>query len=311
MTSRVLNALSAWFDSGTAEQRELPTGDRIDWLRLLPFLGLHAACLLVLLVGFSWTALWVAVGLYLARMFAITGFYHRYFSHRTFRASRPVQFAFALLGASAVQRGPLWWAGHHRLHHQRSDRPEDVHSPDQHGFLWSHVGWFMSRKNFPTPMEPVRDLARFPELRLLDRFDVLVPLLLAATLYVAGALLERFAPSLGTSGPQLLVWGFVLSTVVLYHATFTINSLAHRYGSRPYPTRDTSRNNFLLALVTLGEGWHNNHHHYPQTVRQGFRWWQIDPTWWGLVLLSWLGLIRDLKPVPEAVVAAASPRRAS
>jgi stearoyl-CoA desaturase (delta-9 desaturase) len=207
-----------------------------------------------------------------------------------------------------VQRGPLWWAAHHRHHHAHSDRPGDPHSPAQHGFLWSHTGWFMAREHFGTRTALVRDLARYPELRLLDRFDIAVPFLLALALFAAGELLGVEAPWLGTDGWQLLVWGFCVSTVVLYHATFTVNSLAHRLGSRRYATRDDSRNNWFIALFTLGEGWHNNHHHYPLAARQGFYWWEIDLTYYALRLLALLGLVWDLKPVPLAVRESWRPR---
>jgi stearoyl-CoA desaturase (delta-9 desaturase) len=294
-------SLRLWLDSGIRvdESSSVQIPDRIDWLRCLPFLAIHAACLTVIWVGFSWIALAVAVGLYFVRMFAITGFYHRYFSHRTFRTSRTFQFMMALLGATAGQRGPLWWAGHHRHHHNHSDTEEDFHSPLRHGFLYSHLGWFMTPSGFATPVRYVRDWMRYPELRFLDRYDWLMPIVLAVTMFMLGAVLERFAPSLGTNGWQMLVWGFLISTIVLYHATYTINSVAHQVGSQRYDTGDDSRNNFWLALLTLGEGWHNNHHHYPAAARQGFFWWEIDVTYYGLVGLSWLGLIRDLRPVSE------------
>jgi stearoyl-CoA desaturase (delta-9 desaturase) len=297
--TRIRQALTRWFDSAAPAA----AGDeqRIDWPRVVPFVLLHLACLAVLWVGASATAVAVAAALYALRMFAITGFYHRYFSHRAFRTSRAAQFAFAVLGASAVQRGPLWWASHHRHHHAHADDPHDSHSARQHGFAWSHSGWFLARANFATRTGLVSDLARYPELRFLDRFDVVVPALLALTLFASGELLARFAPHLGTDGWQLLVWGFCVSTVALYHATFTINSLAHRYGRRRYATRDDSRNNLWLALLTFGEGWHNNHHHYPGSARQGFYWWEIDLTYYGLRVLAALGLIWDLRPVPEAL----------
>ena len=294
-----------WFDNGhvaaSAEAEVHNDWRDIDWLRVLPFLAIHAGCLAVVWVGVSATAVLVAIALYALRMFAITGFYHRYFSHRAFRASRGVQFGLAVLGASAVQRGPLWWASHHRHHHTHSDDAVDAHSAKQHGFLWSHVGWFLARGNFATRTERIRDLASFPELRFLDRFDGVVPLLLAAALYGLGEGLAVYVPSLGTNGAQLLVWGFCISTVALCHATFTINSLAHRFGTRRYATRDDSRNNGLLALLTFGEGWHNNHHHFPGTARQGFYWWEVDLTWYGLQLMAALGLIRDLKTVPPTI----------
>jgi stearoyl-CoA desaturase (delta-9 desaturase) len=204
-----------------------------------------------------------------------------------------------------VQRGPLWWAAHHRNHHRHADTALDLHSPGLRGFLWSHVGWFLTPRGFQTHVERVPDLAAFPELRWLDRFDNAVPALLAVALYAIGALLQRQAPALGTSGPQLLVWGFFVSTIVLFHATVTINSLAHRFGTRRFQTRDDSRNNALLALLTFGEGWHNNHHFFPGTVRQGFRWWEIDLTWYGLWAMSRLGLVRDLKPIPARIAARA------
>ena len=296
--------LRQWFDSAAVPAAMGADADRVDWLRVLPFLLLHAGCLAVLWVGVSPIALLVAALLYAVRMFAITGFYHRYFSHRSFRTSRVLQFVFALVGAASVQRGPLWWAAHHRHHHRHSDSLDDPHSP-RHGFWRSHMGWFLTKRAFATDLSRVPDLARYPELRWLDRYDVAVPAAMAVGLYALGEVLERFAPGLDTSGPQLLVWGFFVSTVVLFHATVTINSLAHRFGSRRFATTDDSRNNLWLALLTFGEGWHNNHHFYSSSARQGFRWWEIDLTWYGLRLMALLGLVRDLKPVPEWVLAKA------
>lgn len=300
MRARSSRWLLAWFDNAAVEAPGA-FERRVDWWRTLPFLGMHVACAGVIWVGVSATAVAVAAALYAIRMLAITGFYHRYFSHRAFRTSRAAQFVFALIGTMAVQRGPLWWAAHHRHHHAHSDEALDSHSPSQHGFWWSHVGWFMNRSNFRTRIELVGDLAKFPELRLLDRFDVVPPILLAAVLYFGGDVLARSYPSLETSGAQLLVWGFFVSTVVLYHATFTVNSLAHRFGRRRYATHDQSRNNWWLALLTFGEGWHNNHHHFPGSVRQGFFWWEVDLTYYVLRFLSGCGLIWDLRTVPARV----------
>ena len=301
--SRFAVSLLRWFDSTVPDAGPSPTS-RIDWPRVMPFILMHAGCAGVLWVGTSTTALVIAALLFAVRMFAITGFYHRYFSHKAFTTGRTAQFVFAALGASAVQRGPLWWASHHRHHHVHSDRPADAHSARQHGFLWSHTGWFLDRHNFPSRLHLVRDLARYPELRWLDRFDAAVPAALALTLYAVGEMASLYMPELGTTGPQLLVWGFCISTVALYHATFTINSLAHRYGSRRYATRDDSRNNLWLALLTFGEGWHNNHHHFPGSARQGFYWWEVDITWYGLKALAALGIISNLRPVPARVLAA-------
>lgn len=294
-----------WFDSWTGAAAVPPEdADRPDWLRIIPFAFLHLACLGVIWVGWSPVAVLVAVALYVIRMFAVTGFYHRYFSHRTFKTSRLWQFLFAVLAGTAVQRGPLWWAAHHRHHHRHSDQEDDRHSPSQHGFYWSHVGWIISKGNFRTNIEYVRDLAKYPELVFLDRFDTLVPILLAGSMFGLGACMESFVPGLGTNGLQMLVWGFFISTVVLFHATCTINSLAHVFGRQRYQTGDHSRNSFLLALLTLGEGWHNNHHHFPASTRQGFYWWEIDITWYLLRGLSWLGIVSDLRGVPERVRAA-------
>jgi stearoyl-CoA desaturase (Delta-9 desaturase) len=269
--------------------------------RMIPFLLMHVACLAVFWVGVSWIAVTVAVALYFVRMFAITGFYHRYFCHRSFKTSRTAQFLFGVLGTSAVQRGPIWWAAHHRYHHSHSDQPDDVHSPVQHGFFWSHMGWFMSHEYVAADLSRVKDLTKYPELRLLDRFDVLVPSLLGTCVFSLGMVLMHHRPDLGTTGWQMLVWGFFISTVALYHGTYTINSLSHVFGRQRYRTDDASRNNAWLSLITLGEGWHNNHHHYPTSARQGFYWWEFDITFYGLKALSFVGLIWDLKPVPRAV----------
>jgi stearoyl-CoA desaturase (delta-9 desaturase) len=304
--------VARWFDNEAGADAITDGGRerRIDWPRVVPFIAMHLACFAVVFVGTSVTAVLVAASLYALRMFAITGFYHRYFSHRAFRTSRGAQFAFALLGATSVQRGPLWWASHHRHHHAHSDTPVDAHSALQHGFFRSHVGWFLTRENFATRKALVPDLARYPELRFLDRFDLLAPLALLAMLYIAGEWLAATAPGLATDGLQLVAWGFCVSTVALYHATFTTNSLAHRFGWRRYATRDDSRNNPLLALLTFGEGWHNNHHHFPGSARQGFFWWEIDLTYYGLRALAALGVIWDLKEVPPAVLAARRETRA-
>jgi stearoyl-CoA desaturase (delta-9 desaturase) len=295
---RVKNGVADWLDADRLAGTFASGDTTIDWVRTVPYLGVHLACLGVIWVGWSWTAVAVAVALYVARMFAITGFYHRYFSHKSFKTSRAFQFVMAVWGASSVQRGPLWWAAHHRHHHQHSDDEADWHSPTQRGFWFAHMGWFLTKGAFATQTKYIRDLLRFPELRLIDRFDWIVPVMLAAGTYGLGALLEREAPGLGTSGPQMLVWGFFISTVVNYHATYTINSLSHVFGRRRFATRDTSRNNWLLALITLGEGWHNNHHHFSASARQGFYWWEIDVTYYVLKVMSWMRLVWDLKPVP-------------
>ena len=264
--------------------------ERINWRSSAPFLVCHAVPLLAFVTGVTARAVVIAAVLYAVRMFAITAGYHRYFSHRSYRVSRPVQFALAFVGTTAAQQGPLWWAAHHRAHHRYSDTDDDIHSP-QKGFWWSHVGWILCDRFSDTDLDAVPDLARYPELRFIDRHDFIGPWLLAVLTFMVG----------GWSG---LVVGFFGSTVVLWHATFTVNSLNHTFGTRRYATSDTSRNNPLLALLTFGEGWHNNHHHVPASARQGFFWWEIDLSWYGLRALGALHLVRDLRqPSAERLAA--------
>lgn len=260
----------------------------VSW-RSIPFFAVHVAALGVFWTPFAWQWVGLCLALYLVRMFAITAGYHRYFSHRTFRTGRAFQLLLALLGVTAMQKGPLWWAAHHRHHHLHSDDPDDLHSPGRQGFWWAHVGWILSQEHDETDYERIPDFARFPELVWLDRYHHLPGVALAAVLFLAG-------------GWPALVWGFFLSTVLTWHATFAINSLTHMIGRRRYPTKDDSRNSLLLALLTLGEGWHNNHHYYMASTRQGFFWWEIDVSYYTLKLLAFLGLVWDLREPPRKVV---------
>jgi stearoyl-CoA desaturase (delta-9 desaturase) len=263
----------------------LRNGERIRLLHALPFLSVHLACLAVFFVPFSWAWVAVAVELYAVRMFFVTAGYHRYFSHRSFKTSRIFQFILACLAMSSAQKGVLWWAAHHRWHHRYSDTDEDRHSPIRFGFWWSHVGWIISDTYDRTELQLIRDFAKYPELRFLDRFHLIPPVTFAVVLFLIGS----------WTG---LVWGFFVSTVLLWHGSFTINSLAHLFGRRRYKTTDTSRNNWWLALLTLGEGWHNNHHYYMSSVRQGFFWWEVDFTYYGLKILSWMRIVWDLRVPP-------------
>jgi stearoyl-CoA desaturase (delta-9 desaturase) len=303
-TRSLFGSLVQWIDTDYSVEppeviRAMPDG--VNWVRCIPFVILHAGCLGVIWTGWSWFAVWTAVALYFVRMFAVTGVFHRYFSHKTYSTSRFGQFLLALWTGTTVQRGALWWAYHHRHHHQHSDDPEDAHSPHVHGFWWAHIGWITSRRNFPTDYSKIKDLAKYPELVWLNRFDIVVPVLFATSLFLLGSYLETAAPALGTSGGQLLVWGFFISTTVLFHGTASINSFTHLWGNRRFNTTDDSRNSFILALITLGEGWHNNHHRYQSSTRNGFYWWEIDPTYYGLKLLSWTGFIWGLKSVPKSI----------
>ncbi len=286
-----------------ASESAAPVMDKkVDWTRCLPFILLHCSVLLVFVVGVSWVAVAACLVAYALRVFGLTAFYHRYFSHRSFKTTRWFQFVGAFIAGSAAQRGPLWWAAHHRRHHRESDQPADVHSPIQHGFWWSHMGWFMNRENYKTNIRAIKDFWKFPELRLLDNHPYIAPICLAVFMFALGELLAYVAPGLGTNGWQMLVWGFVVSTIAVYHVTYAINSLAHVLGKRRFKTKDDSRNNLVLALLTFGEGWHNNHHRYPASARQGFYWWEIDITFYILKILSWFRLIWELKKVPHQIL---------
>jgi stearoyl-CoA desaturase (delta-9 desaturase) len=256
------------------------------------------AALSVFWVKFHWWYPLACLLLYGVRMFFVTAGYHRYFSHRSFKTSRWFQFVIAFMAMSSSQKGVLWWAAHHRHHHRFSDEDEDVHSPTLFGFFWAHIGWILSDKYNDTRLHYIGDFAKFPELRWLDKYYLVAPTVLGVTLWLLG-------------GWGLFAWGFCLSTVMLWHGTFTINSLSHLFGNRRYETTDTSRNNWLLALVTLGEGWHNNHHHYMAAARQGFYWWEVDITYYGLKLLASLGLIRELRQVPAHVLDQGQIRKAA
>ena len=285
--SSILDNLS-WLDSDSASKSGLLTTTRPETEkgRWFPFVFLHSGCFLIPAVGCSKIAVAVCVLLYALRMFAVTGFYHRYFSHRTFKTSRLAQFIFAIIGLTAIQRGPLWWAAHHRRHHRESDTDQDIHSPIARSFLWAHIGWITSSQNMATNYDAVHDFAKYPELRFLNRFDWLVPALFAASLYAFGEFAHNIL-RVNTSGWQIIVWGFFVSTIFVFHATSSINSLSHIWGTRRYKTADNSKNNFLLALITLGEGWHNNHHQYAHSTRQGFYWWEIDITYYILKIFSY------------------------
>ncbi|HEX4421632.1 MAG TPA: acyl-CoA desaturase [Kofleriaceae bacterium] len=266
-----------------------PNIDRPRWRENAPFWSVHLAAVLgAIAVGWSRTACAWLIGSYLVRMFAITAGYHRYFAHRTFKTSRVFQFVLALLAMSSAQRGVLWWASHHRFHHKHSDGPQDVHSPVQRGFWWSHAGWMLGARHKATHDDRIRDLVKYPELRFLNRIDLLVAVAWGFALYAIG-------------GATAVFWGHFVSLVLAWHATFCINSLAHVWGTRRYATSDDSRNNWWLALLTLGEGWHNNHHHYQRTARQGFYWWQVDFTYYGLKALEVLHIVWDVEGVPRHV----------
>jgi stearoyl-CoA desaturase (Delta-9 desaturase) len=262
--------------------------DDIVYPSTLPFVLVHMACLAAVWSGITWPAIAIGAVLYWLRMFAIGAGYHRYFSHRSYSTSRWFQFALACLAQTSAQKSVLWWAAKHRHHHLHSDTLDDVHSPQHKGILYSHVGWIFVRRHASTDLLKVADFAAYPELVWLHKYELVPAVGLGVLCFLAA----------GWAG---LVVGFFWSTVLLYHATFCINSLAHVRGRKRYVTGDDSRNNWLLALFTMGEGWHNNHHACQSSVRQGFRWWEFDATFYILKVLSWAGLVWGLKTPPEAV----------
>lgn len=263
-------------------------GEDIAWGKCFPFILLHFTPLACFYFGFGWReALW-CVGLYYARMFFITGAYHRYFSHRAYKTSRWFQFLLAFGGGTAAQKGALWWAHHHRHHHKFSDQPQDIHSPRK-GFWWSHVGWILCTKYDETDYSKIKDLAKYPELRFLNRYHWIPPIALGVAVFLIG-------------GWKLLFGGFFLSTVLLYHGTFTINSFTHIWGRTRYRTGEDSRNSLLFALITCGEGWHNNHHYYQSTANMGFYWWEVDFSYYVLKVFSWFGLVWELRKPPQRIL---------
>jgi len=263
--------------------------DDILYPSAVPFVLVHLACLAAIWTGITWESLGMCVVLYWARIFGIGAGYHRYFSHRAYSTSRVFQFLLAVLSQSTAQKSVLWWASKHRHHHLHSDTERDVHSPRHTGFVYSHLGWIFSRKHDKADLVKVADLSRYPELMWLHRYELVPPVALALICFALG----------GWPG---LVIGFFWSTVLVYHATFCINSLAHVRGRQRYLTADNSRNNWVLAVFTMGEGWHNNHHAYQSSVRQGFRAWEIDPTFYVLEALAWLRIVWDLKTPPASVL---------
>jgi stearoyl-CoA desaturase (Delta-9 desaturase) len=262
--------------------------ERVDWVHNLPFFAVHLVPLLAFFTGVTRFDVALCIALYVTRMFFITAGFHRYFSHRAYKMGRVMQFLMAFGGTCAAQKGPLWWAAHHRHHHKSSDTPQDIHSPLK-GFWWSHVGWIVCRKYRGTDLEVIKDFAKYPELRWLNKYYLVPPVMLGVACFLLG-------------GWSALVTGFFLSTVLTYHGTFFINSLAHVMGRRRYVTTDTSRNSFLLALITLGEGWHNNHHYYQSTANQGFFWWELDCSYYGLRALQLVGLVHDLRTPPKHIL---------
>jgi stearoyl-CoA desaturase (Delta-9 desaturase) len=261
----------------------------IDWVPSIPFFVIHAIAFAGLFYfPFTWEAAALVASFYVVRMFGVTAGYHRLFGHRSFEVGRGMQLFFAVLAMTSVQKGVLWWASHHRVHHKRSDLEGDIHSAKLDGFWWSHVGWILSKRYERTELDKIKDFASYPELRWLDRHPLVPPVALSLLTYALG-------------GFDALYWAMGVGTVLVWHGTFTINSFTHLFGRRRYATSDDSRNSLLFALITLGEGWHNNHHYYQRSCSQGFYWWEIDITYYVLRAMQAVGLVRKIHVVPEHV----------
>jgi stearoyl-CoA desaturase (delta-9 desaturase) len=256
--------------------------ERIVWQDTILFIVLHVLAVCTVFFHFAWQWVLLACASYYLRMFALSAGFHRYFSHRSYKTSRIFAFVLAFVGECSLQKGALWWASHHRHHHRCSDQVEDVHSPHYKGFFWSHMGWILCDKYKPMRKDLIKDFLAYPELVWLNN-NTWLP----ANTYI-GVLILLF-------GLQGFLWGFIVSTVLLWHGTFSINSLVHMWGTQTYETGDYSKNNVIGVLLTLGDGWHNNHHYYPVSVRHGFRWWQIDPSYYALCILERFGIVWDLK----------------
>ena len=281
-----------------AYENRLP-GERLSLIVSLPFLSVHVGAIYALTISPSPFALFMVGLMYFIRMFGITAGFHRLFSHRSFKTNRLFQFFLAYSATCSAQMGPIWWASHHRHHHKYTEQIEDPHTPTLKGFFWAHVGWIMSPANSPTKEEYVGDLMKYPELRWLDKYHYAAPFSLVVLLYGLGEFMAVNYIQYNTNGMELVLWGFFVSTVFLYHATFMVNSVCHVFGHRTYDTKDGSVNNLLVAILTLGEGWHNNHHAFPNSERQGHKWYQIDISHYILWSLSKIGIVWNIRNVPD------------
>jgi stearoyl-CoA desaturase (delta-9 desaturase) len=251
--------------------------------------------LIALLAPFTFT--WAGLIAFLVMTFMTLGLgitlcYHRLLAHRSFKTPGPIRYFLTFLGCLAIQKGPIQWVATHRLHHKETDTLIDPHSPIQ-GFWWSHVTWiFYKHPNLQTQEDWERyapDLCREPAMRFLDRYAFYFCAALPVLLLLVGAALGSW--KLGLS---LVVWGWALRTVYTWHATWFVNSATHLWGYRSHPSSDNSRNNWWVALMTYGEGWHNNHHAYPSSAKMGFRWYEIDMTYWMILFLKYTGLATQI-----------------
>lgn len=248
-------------------------------------IAVHLALIAIPLLEFSY---WYLLLFFLMTRIVglgITVGFHRYFSHRAFKTSRVFQFLLGCAGCTALQKGPLWWAIHHRLHHRHSDQPEDPHSPVVDGFLHGHCGWLFTQDLMTPDQRIVHDFAKYPELVWLDRLWLIPGLAMAALCFAIG----------GWSG---VVIGYCMCVAFIFQVTFAVNSIGHLYGQQRFETGEGSRNNFVLGYLAMGDGWHNNHHRAPTSARHGFAWYELDMSYLTIQIMRRLGIVWDVKQPP-------------
>lgn len=277
----------------------------IKWSVLAGIIGFHSlAALACVPYLFSWSGVaWVVGGVYLFGMFGINIGYHRLLTHRGFTCPAWLEHGLAIMGACCWQGTPLVWVSVHRLHHQHSDEQDDPHTPRQ-SFFWSHMGWFLVHDpavyNRATYLRYARDLLkdRFYTWLEQPRVWFMIQATQWTTFVAAGATIGGLSTGTLAGAVQLglswLIWGVLLRTVVIWHITWSVNSLTHMWGYRNFETRDDSRNNWLVALFSNGEGWHNNHHAEPRCAAHGQRWWEVDISYLTILAFQRLGLARDV-----------------
>lgn len=261
----------------------------IDWSNFLGIAGLHVGCILAFFpMFFTWTGLLIAVGLWwLCGGWGICIGYHRLLTHRSFHTPKWFEHFLAALGTMNWQGGPIRWVGVHRIHHKESDGEHDPHSP-QHGFTWAHMFWTVMKDGHIDPKTVTKDLQKDAVIRFLDRWFYLPQIALGIALFALG----WWILGTWTGGMSWLVWGIAVRTVFGYHATWFVNSAAHTWGYRNFKTADGSKNNWWVALISFGEGWHNNHHAQQRSAAHGMRWWEIDPSYWTIRVFELVGLAR-------------------
>ncbi len=257
---------------------------RIKWDILIGMIVIHAGALLAFWT-FNWKAFWLFVALQVVTSLGITLCYHRLLTHRSFQVPKWLEYVLTVCGLLALQGGPLKWVSTHRVHHAFSDRPNDPHSPNK-GFWWAHMLWLFAWDDLTDVPEKylkfVTDLNRDPVHRFLERTNALWSFALGGILFAWGGL-------------PFLAWGFFARLVCVYHGTWLVNSASHLWGYQSYDTNEGSRNNWWVALISYGEGWHNNHHAYPHSAAHGLRWWEVDPTYFLIRLFGFFGLATNIR----------------